>query len=236
MKILLIQIRKDKMKEHEYNRILDEMKLKREELISYDLFEHNAIDPSATAAYDAVIIGGSGEFSVYKEKELPFLNELINFVRYCYKINKPLLGICFGIQLAAIAFGGEVKHVPEMKEAGSYEVTLSEEGVKDMIFQNLPDKFYAIIGHLDCVTKLPENAIVLAGSERCPVQAITFPNKNFYVFQFHPELDKHGLVDRLKFYYKKGYAKEEEIQDIIDNAPEADQPRQILLNFKKMIG
>lgn len=235
MKILLIQTRKDKMIEHEYNCFLREMNLKPEELVSYDMFLENKIDSKIVDQYDAVILGGTGEFAVYNQEKLPFLEDVYKLIRYCYQKNIPLLGVCFGIQLAAIAFDGEVKYMPEKKEAGNYLVTLSEEGKRDLIFENMPEKFYAVIGHMDFVTKVPESAIVLASSERCPVQAITFPGKKFYVFQFHPELDKCGLIDRLKFYYKKGYAKEEEIQDIIDNAPEADEPRKILMNFKNML-
>jgi len=235
MKILLIQTRKDKMIEHEYNCIIKEMDLKPEELIAYDMFKENKIDAEIADQYDAVILGGTGEFAVYNKDQLPFLEDIYKLIRYCYDKDIPLIGVCFGIQLAAMAFGGEVKYMPENKEAGNYLVSLSEEGKKNPIFEGMPDPFCAVIGHMDCVTKVPENAVILASSERCAVQALTFPGKKFYVFQFHPELDKQGLVDRLKFYYKKGYAQEEEITDIIDNAREANEPRKILKNFKKMI-
>jgi len=235
MKILLVQTRKDKMIEHEYDCFIKEMNLKPEELVAYDMFKENKIDAEIADQYDAVILGGTGEFAVYNEDQLTFLPDIYRLIRHCYDKDIPLLGVCFGIQLAAVAFSGEVKYMPENKEAGNYLVTLSKEGRQDPIFEGLPNPFYAVIGHMDCVTQVPENAIVLASSERCAVQALTFPGKKFYVFQFHPELDKQGLVDRLKFYYKKGYAKEEEIQDIIDNAEEADEPRKILMNFKRMI-
>ncbi len=235
MKILLIQSRKDKMIEHEYNCFIKEMDLKPEELIAYDMFKENKIDAKITDIYDAVILGGTGEFAVYDEDQMPFLDDIYRLIRHCYDKNIPLIGVCFGIQLAAMAFGGEVKYMPENKEAGSYLVTLSEEAKNDPIYEGILNPFYAVIGHMDCVTRVPENAIVQASSERCPVQALTFPGKKFYVFQFHPELDKQGLVDRLKFYYKKGYAKEEEINNIINNAKEANDPRKILKNFKKMI-
>jgi len=235
MRILLVQIRKDKMKEHEYDCFLNGFGLLKHELVSYDMFKENKIDLQILEDFDACIMGGSGEFAVYKKHELPFFDDLVNLVRYCYEKDVPLIGVCFGIQLAAVAFNGKVENDLAQKEAGSYETFQTEQAKNDPIFENIPACFQSVIGHIDSVTELPNNAINLAYSKKCAVQAFTFPNKRFYVFQFHPELTKQGLIDRLKFYYRKGYATEDEIDDIINNAEETNEVKVILQNFKKMI-
>lgn len=223
------------MKEHEYRCILSGMQLSTDELISYDMFERGGIKQSEIDKYDAVIVGGSGDFSVYDSSSLPFLDELKGAVRYCYEKNIPFLGICFGIQLAAVAFGGTVQKIPEQKEAGSFKIYLTAAGKNSPIFADMPDEFYAVTGHMDSVTALPASARLLAKSDLCPIHAFDFPEKKFFVFQFHPELDKNGLVERLTFYYKKGYARQDEIDDIVKNAHEAPETKKILYNFKRMI-
>jgi len=223
------------MKEHEYDCFLAGLGLEKEELVSYDMFGKKTISPADVKGYDAVIIGGSGDYSAYNEEGLEFLGELKAFMNHCLTVNIPVLGVCFGMQLAAAAFAGEVIEDNEQKEAGVFKIFLTEQGSQNSIFEGLSDSFDAVIGHMDCVSRLPENAVLLAYSKKCPIQAFTFPNKNFYMFQFHSELSKEGMLERLRFYFNKGYAKQEEIDDISNNAPLVTEPMRILKNFKKIV-
>ena len=57
-----------------------------------------------------------------------------------------------------------------------------------------------IIGHEDIVTDLPANADCLASSAEVPNEAFVFPGKPIYATQFHPELDREGLLMRIAAY------------------------------------
>ena len=100
----------------------------------------------------------------------------------------------------AKALGGEVVTDMSRAELGTVEVFLTEEGKEDPLFGPLGDRFLAPMGHQDCVTRLPEDAILLASSEKVENQAFKIKNKPIYCTQFHPELDLEDLIERVINY------------------------------------
>ena len=91
-------------------------------------------------------------------------------------------------------------------------VTLTLAGRHDPLFADLPDVFDAYGGHKEAATSLPSQAVCLASSASCPVQAFRVGN-NAYATQFHPELDADGICTRIDVYKNHGYF-----------APEAAEP------------
>lgn len=153
-------------------------------------------------AYDAVIIGGSGDFSVV-ERDQPFFQPMAGLLRGLVDVSFPTFGCCFGFQLLVDAMGGTVIRDPENSELGSIDVELTDEGARDPLFSQLPKTFIAQMGHFDRATELPEGIPNLVSSQRCGFQALRVPGAPIWATQFHPELDEKGNRERCVAYIKE---------------------------------
>ena len=67
----------------------------------------------------------------------------------------------------------------------------------------------------------PPDAVVLATSPGCPVQAFRV-KQNLYATQFHPELDVPGIEVRIEVYRNAGYFAPEEIEALLGRVRLAD--------------
>jgi len=148
---------------------------------------------------DAVFIGGTGDFSVAKDRP-PFFQGLVDLTRATLERNIPNLGLCYGFHLMAEAIGGRVVRDPSKGETGTHEVILTEDGRKDLILGELPERFMAQQGHNDVVEDVPAPFVWLATSQRCRWQAFRHPDKPFYGLQFHPELGRDDFMVRMRKY------------------------------------
>jgi GMP synthase-like glutamine amidotransferase len=136
-------------------------------------------------AFDAVIFAG-GEYRP-EEFEEPFFQAERVRIMEALEASTPILGICLGHQLLAYWLGGEVKR--GQWEVGWLPVTVSEAGSADPLLSGLGQSFYAFLWHGDQVTKLPEEAVLLASSERCRVQAYRLGQRPVWGVQFNPQYD-----------------------------------------------
>ncbi|HHH28340.1 MAG TPA: glutamine amidotransferase [Polyangiaceae bacterium] len=97
----------------------------------------------------------------------------------------PILGICFGHQLMAQAYGGDVQPNPKGREVSTVMV---EQLAADPLFEGIGPRFAANACHSDSVVALPDGARVLGRSEGDPHQVLRFGQRSWGV-QFHPEFD-----------------------------------------------
>jgi GMP synthase (glutamine-hydrolysing) len=102
------------------------------------------------------------------------------------ELDCPILGICYGMQLIADAFGGEVEPV-EVAEYGRTPVEI--EGTTGL-FDGFEagETFDVWMSHGDTVTDLPDGFERLATSTREVVAAIGDDDRQLYGLQFHPEV------------------------------------------------
>ena len=89
---------------------------------------------------------------------------------------------------------------PKGYELGLLPIRLSEDGEKDQLFSQLPNPFITPIGHEEQVVELPSEAVLLASTDRCRVQAYRLAGKPIYSTQFHPEMSSQRLWERVDAY------------------------------------
>ncbi|WP_020180374.1 type 1 glutamine amidotransferase [Methylopila sp. M107] len=139
------------------------------------------------AGYDGVAITGSG-LNLWKAE--PESLAQVEFARAVYAAGAPFFGSCWGLQVAAVAAGGEVKLNPQGREIGiARSIRLTAEGLMHPMHEGRREVFDAPAIHSDEVAVLPDGATLTATNELCAVQAaeIRFGDGVFWGVQFHPE-------------------------------------------------
>jgi GMP synthase (glutamine-hydrolysing) len=127
-----------------------------------------------------------------------------------FDLGIPLLGICYGMQLACHLMGGTV--VPaDHREFGRAICRVSE---FDDLFADLPEEMIVWMSHGDQVQVLPPRSgrghrnegsfISLASTDTCPVAAVKHQEKPVYGLQFHPEVSHTPFGSQIlrNFLYK----------------------------------
>ncbi|NIM19795.1 MAG: glutamine-hydrolyzing GMP synthase [Candidatus Latescibacteria bacterium] len=107
-----------------------------------------------------------------------------DFPRQLWSFGVPVLGICYGMQLAARELGANVVR----SGSGEYGFTVIKTHGESSLFDGTPRKQQVWMSHRDRITNKTEDMEVLASSEGCEIAAFCEPKKNFYGVQFHPEV------------------------------------------------
>ena len=136
--------------------------------------------PDPPASHDAVVVFGGG-MNVRDAERLPWLTGEIELLRDVLQEGVPVLGICLGAQLLAVAAGAEVRR-SAAPEIGWFEVTRAG---GDPVLDRLPQRFEAYEWH-SYTFELPAGAVELARSAVCS-QAFRLGGSAWGV-QFHPEV------------------------------------------------
>jgi len=127
------------------------------------------------------------------------------------RIDRPILGMCFGHQGLLKASGAKVSNDPEREELGTFELQLTSEGRQDELFGQLPERFYVQLGHVDRAFNLAKGWVGLASSESQPFEAVRLSGYPVWGFQFHAELRMEDNLYRVKHYADHYGAAREEV-------------------------
>lgn len=139
-----------------------------EEIVhTFDNFDTDTTD------FNLVILSGGSRYQLVGN-ENKFSKE-INFIQ---NTNVPVIGICFGYELIAIAFGATLKELSENKK-GMYEVQVLDEHLGKRIVR-------VYESHKWVVDSLSGVFEVLGISNDGP-EIIKHKQKTIYGMQFHPE-------------------------------------------------
>lgn len=188
--------------------------------------------------YSGIIIGG-GQFNTSDEAKTDVQRrveaDLGQIIDVALAGDVPLLGLCYGLGIVTQHLGGLVDRTYG-ETTSAVEVTLTEAGRADPLFEGVPDAFMAFTGHKEACSRLPNDAVLLASGVACPVQSFRARDRA-YVTQFHPELDVDRLVERMVIYRNAGYFDPDEFDVLVEQARAAgveESPGRILGNFVRM--
>ena len=101
-----------------------------------------------------------------------------------FELGIPVLGICYGMQLMALALDGEVEPGDQREYGGAVIKVINHEN----LFKNLPYDMHVWMSHGDKVTRYPEGFHALARTDTCPTAAMADTDRQLYGLQFHPEV------------------------------------------------
>ena len=98
--------------------------------------------------------------------------------------NKPVLGICYGMQALVAQLGGHVEN-SQMKEFGATQVLTNG---NDSLLHGLGNTLPVWMSHGDKVAKLPVGFSGTAKTASAPFVGMADPARRWYGIQFHPEV------------------------------------------------
>src|SRR4051812_9259091 len=102
-----------------------------------------------------------------------------------FDLDVPILGICYGMQLACEALGGKVRPNPT-REYGRAECRILD--ANEPLFHSVPTATTVWMSHGDQVHDAGEAFLPLATTATCPVAAVRHQSRPVYGLQFHPEV------------------------------------------------
>ena len=148
--------------------------------------------------YDGLIWGGSS-LNIYNDT--PEIRNQIDFMKECQKKVKNILAICWGMQVAVTAAGGEVKKADGSHIGIANEIIINKNGLNHPLYKNKENKFNSPAFNFDEVKTLPENAICLASNKINKVQSLYFKvnETNVWGLQYHPEITYEKMISLIEF-------------------------------------
>ncbi|HTL17372.1 MAG TPA: glutamine-hydrolyzing GMP synthase [Patescibacteria group bacterium] len=171
----------------------------------------------AGLAPKGLILSG-GPASVYaKNAPLPDPN--------IFKLNAPILGICYGLQLLAHYLGGKVEPGTK-REFGKGTLRVKDSFCP--LFANLPETLQVWNSHGDKLTKLPKGFKSVAVTENSDYAALESHNRKKFGLQFHPEVvhTPHGKEILANFVHNIcGCGKNWTMHNYIDQAVQTIQAK-----------
>jgi GMP synthase (glutamine-hydrolysing) len=144
--------------------------------------------PDALDDHSGLLVLG-GEMGAYDDDTFPWLSDVKRLVPVAIDDGTPVLGVCLGHQLVAVALGGEVVPNPRGQQIGVLGVGWTDAARDDRLFAPLaalgPD-VPAVQWNNDVVSRLPDDAVDLAHTDNGELQAVRFAPAVWGV-QWHPE-------------------------------------------------
>ena len=139
-------------------------------------YDKITLDAIKRENYKGIIFTG-GPNSVYDESSPHFDAGILD-------IGVPVLGICYGHQLAAYMAHGVIKSAGNISEYGRTKVYVKP----CALFEGVPEESVCWMSHTDYVSETPSGFTVTAKTDNCPCAAMADEKRKIYGVQFHPEV------------------------------------------------
>lgn len=143
---------------------------------------------------DAILFSGGGDVNphLYGEENEKCVDvddmrdkDEFQYLDAFSKASKPIFGICRGIQIINVYFGGSLyQHIGDGHKDGSHNINIIKNSFIDKAY---PDGIRSNSSHHQAVKKLAPGFKISAISDEGIIEAIENPEKNIYATQFHPE-------------------------------------------------
>ena len=138
--------------------------------------------PASAQAFDGYVITGST--ASVNDDSLPWVGQLLAFIREVDAARQPLIGLCFGHQAVARALGGQVAR----NAAGWGLGTAATHWAQPRAWMHPPRAVTTLMAaHNEQVTRMPEGAECLGGSDFCPIGSMQI-GQHIWTTQYHPEM------------------------------------------------
>lgn len=155
--------------------------LSADQILVSEVFRGEALPEISGIA--GIVITGS---PAYVTDEEAWNFSVADYCKEAHQRGIPMLGVCYGHQLLAWAFGGEVGFNPKGREIGTVTVELTKAAELDPLLGGAPQQLVAQASHLQSVLQLPAEAIHLGGNACDPHHAFRLGDST-WCLQFHPE-------------------------------------------------
>lgn len=139
-----------------------------------------------TGHFRGVVITGSPAMASHGE---PWSGEAARWVAEAVERGLPVLGVCYGHHLLALALGGEVGPSPGGREMGTVTLALTRGKREDQLLHVLPDSFPVHMTHEESVLRLPPGIAPMGSTEQDANAVFAIPGKRVWGVQFHPEFN-----------------------------------------------
>ena len=149
--------------------------------------------------YDGLIWGGSS-LNIYSDTIE--IRKQIDFMRECQKRVKNILAICWGLQVAVTAAGGEVKQGKNGAHRGiAHEITINSEGLKHLLYKDKKQTFNTPAFNYDEVVTLPAGSTLLSSNKVNKVMGLNFKSElsDIWGIQYHPEITYEKMITLINF-------------------------------------
>ena len=143
-----------------------------------EVFDYSQSKNIFREKFDLLILSGSSQFPIEYNKD-----KLADEIELIQKSSTPILGICYGCELIAVAFGGTLADRGEGSQLRENVCVKTE--IADSLFIGR-EEFLVYDAHRWSIDVVPESLSVLASSEHGP-EVIKHKTRPVYGFQFHPE-------------------------------------------------
>jgi GMP synthase (glutamine-hydrolysing) len=149
----------------------------REQHVYCEIVRHDITAEQIRKHQPAGLILSGGPNSVY-EPGAPKCDPAL------FDLGIPVLGICYGMQLACETLGGKVASAPA-REYGRARVHVTSHAD---LFAGLPPEMDVWMSHGDQVSRVSDDFEPLARTSTCPIAAVRHKTRPVFCLQFHPEV------------------------------------------------